>query len=248
MIERDSSFAPAHLALGESYEQQGDWKAAAQFFLKATQADPHYPLAYYKTAVALRKAGDEAAARNYFGAFLQVESPLLRTGNRAKEARDAVSKALPSDGGNVVVPPLTGVSLDEAQDRLSHAGLKRGRVHFENSDASKNFIIRQEPQAGTKVNPGTKVDLWRSSGPSLPVEVPSVVGLKSWQASLALGFRGLRMREQEVESDTEKGKIVSQDPPAGAHAVQQSEIVVYVSSGGSGAGATGILVPQCSGS
>src|SRR5205823_4097639 len=153
VIERDSSFAPAHLALGESYEQQGDWKAAAQFFLKATQADPHYPLAYYKTAVALRKAGDEAAARNYFGAFL----------------------------------------------------------HFENSDASKNFIIRQEPQAGTKVNPGTKVDLWRSSGPSLPVEVPSVVGLKSWQASLGLGFRGLRMREQEVESDTEKGKIVSQD-------------------------------------
>src|SRR5204863_332716 len=34
----------------------------------------------------------------------------------------------------------------------------------------------------------------------------------------------------------------ARDPPARTHAVQQAEIVAYVSSGGSGAGATGILL------
>jgi len=239
------SFAPAQLAMGESYDQQDDWKAAAQYFLQATQADPEYPLAYYKTAVAFKRLGDTSVARNYFAVFLKVESPLLRGGNRAKEAQDAISSPLspppPLEG---TVPSLTGVSVNEAVDRLNHAGLQKGRVRNEHSDAPRDSVVRQQPVAGTKVSLGARVDLWRSSGPNPPVDVPSVVDMKPWQAQLALAVLGLGMREQQVESGVEKGKIVRQDPPAGARAMRGTEIVVDVSSGGSGIDTGLVAVPR----
>jgi tetratricopeptide (TPR) repeat protein len=250
VLERDPSFSPAHTAWGDSYGQQGDWKAAAQFYRRATQADPGYPLAYYKTAVALQRLGDAALARNYFSAFLKTESPLMLNGNRAKVSRDAVGappsaspppredegmrgKAGPRPG-MVMVPSVTGVSLDEAEDRLGHAGLKKGHVRTEKSDAPNGTVFRQQPAAGAEARSDSKVDLWRSSGPLKEVNVPSVVGSKALAASFVLGLYGLRMREQPTESSVERGKIVRQDPPAGARVMQETEIVVYVSSGGAG--------------
>jgi tetratricopeptide (TPR) repeat protein len=256
VIERDPSFASAHTAWGDSYRQQGDWKTAAQYYRRATQADPGYPLAYYKTAVALQKLGDSALARNYFSAFLKTESPLMLNGNRAKEAKDAVApppstKKNESKGdktdtatGTVMVPSVTGVSVDEAEDRLHHAGLKKGRVRTEKSDAPNGSIIRQKPASGAEVKSDSKVDLWRSTGPLREVTVPNVVGMKTFPASIVLGLSDLRMRQQETESSVEKGKIVRQDPPAGARVMQEAEIVVYVSSGGAGAQEDLVIVPN----
>lgn len=248
VLERDPSFAPAHIAWGESYEQQGDWKAAAQYFRRATQADPGYPPAYYKSAVALQKLGDTALARNYFSAFLQVESPLLRNGNRAKEAKDSIGAPPPQKGSGesstVTVPPVTGVSEDEAEDLLGHAGLQKGRVQFEHADAPRNTVVRQQPGAGAQVKPGTKVNLWRSSGPLKMTYVPNVVGLKTWQAALTLGFLALRMREQQVDSDAEKGKIVNQEPANGARVMQDTDVVVYVSSGSGRPDTDQVTVPE----
>ncbi len=246
-LKQSPKFAPTHEALGESYEQQGDWKAAAQSYLQATEADPEYPLAYYKAGVALEKVGAAGVARNYFGAFLRIESPLLRNGKRADQARRVLSStgAVASlTGDSIKVPPVVGTSVDDAEDRLKHAGLKKGHVRLEDSSAPRGFIVRQEPKAGDIVKTGTKVDLWRSSGPSAPVIVPSVAGMKSWQAGLALGLLGLRYREEQADSSYEKGKIFRQDPTEGTSVPKGTEITVYVSTGGGESGNDFVTVPR----
>ncbi len=250
VLKREPKFAPAHEALGESYEQQEDWKAAAQSYLRATEADPEYPLAYYKAGTALEKIGSAGVARNYFGTFLRIESPLLRSGRRVDQARRALSSAAgvaPPRGDSVTVPPVVGTSINDAEDRLSHAGLKKGHVRLEDSSAPKGFIIRQQPKAGESVKAGTSVDLWRSSGPSAPVTVPSVVGMKSWQAGLALGLLGLRYREEQADSSFEKGKIFRQDPAEGASVPKGTEIAVYVSTGGADSSNEFVTVPGVTG-
>lgn len=237
VLERDPSFSPAHAAWGDTYGQQGDWKAAAQFYRRATQADPGNPLAYYQTAVALQRLGDTALARNYFSTFLKTESPLMLNGNRAKESLEAVASRNDEDSGKkprpgmAIVPSVTGVSLDEAGDRLRHAGLRKGRVRSERSDTPNRTIFRQQPAADTEVRADSRVDLWRSTGPRKEVRVPSVVGSKPLAATFVLAMSGLGMREETIESSSEKGKIVTQNPPAGARVLQDTEVVVYVSSG-----------------
>ena len=119
----------------------------------------------------------------------------------------------------------------DAERRLTDAGLRRGRLHLEHSDAPKDSIYQQEPTANAYVKPGTRVDFWLSTGPRRMVTVPSLVGMKPWQASLALAIQELTLREEKVSSKIERGKIARQDPQAGARILQGSDVVVYVSIG-----------------
>lgn len=243
VLETNPKFAPAQLALGETFEQQGDWKSASQYFQRATQSDPSFAQAYYKSGVALQKTGDKDLSRNYFSTYLISESPLLRKGKRAEVAIRAIDmKGIPDteqkpetkpeqNSDIVAVPPLSGISLREAEQVLKKAGLKKGKVHYEDSEIQKDSILRQNPEPGAGIKPGSKVELWCSNGPPQPVEVPNVVGMKSWEAMLVLGFKQLQVRSEEVNSGTEKGKIIRQDPAAGTTVMQRTEVVVYVSNG-----------------
>jgi len=61
------------------------------------------------------------------------------------------------------VPDLSGMPLDEAITLLQGSGLQRGSVIEEtNSSVAVNSIIRQKPEAGTKIREGDVVDIWVS--------------------------------------------------------------------------------------
>ncbi|GGJ88769.1 PASTA domain-containing protein [Deinococcus aquiradiocola] len=82
------------------------------------------------------------------------------------------------------LPPLTGLSFDDARDLVRRAGLVVNRVTRQNSSARENTVLSQTPAAYTKVDVGSPVTLTVASvafaGPSqsagaLPLPPPVYV-------------------------------------------------------------------------
>lgn len=67
------------------------------------------------------------------------------------------------------VPDLIGRTLDEARVALSRQRLELGEVWKRRSRYKADTIVGQEPSPGTKVPPGTVVDLELSGGPEFGV-------------------------------------------------------------------------------
>ncbi len=66
----------------------------------------------------------------------------------------------------VSVPNLVGLSIDEAVATLSEVGLVQGRVVDVNSDTyGVDVVTAQSQPVGTKVEPGTAIDVEKSIGP-----------------------------------------------------------------------------------
>lgn len=68
------------------------------------------------------------------------------------------------------VPDLANMPLDEAITLLQGSGLQKGSVISETSTTVQaNHVIRQKPEAGTKIREGDVVDIWVSgSGGAAP--------------------------------------------------------------------------------
>ena len=93
-------------------------------------------------------------------------------------------------GAAVIVPDLVGVQIDEAKSQLDAAELPYTQTTRANPDVPKGEIISQTPDGGTRVTPGTKIDLVVSSGAPL-VEVPSLVYQTAEAAQTKLEELGL---------------------------------------------------------
>jgi len=116
------------------------------------------------------------------------------------------------------IPDLAGHTLPQAQRILSEAGLTPGPVTRIHSNAHpREAIIAQDPPAGASALRGTTVRLLQSLGPWEDVMImPDLVGrdmvtamnlVRELQVEARVGF------EREV---SRRGRVVAQDPPAGA--------------------------------
>jgi len=134
----------------------------------------------------------------------------------------------------IVVPDVTGMTVDKAQDALEDAGLKLGKVTTKNSDDVKeDLVISQSPKAKSEADEGTKVSIVISKGPkdSL-IEEPDVVGKTQKEAKSALEKAGFKVEVKGTySSDVEKGKVVSQSPSAGSKLAKGETIIIVVSDG-----------------
>jgi beta-lactam-binding protein with PASTA domain len=65
----------------------------------------------------------------------------------------------------VNVPPLVGLSVDEAQERLNDVGLELGRVEVVTGSYTQAAIMRQDPRPGKSVSLGAAVNV--VSGPAV---------------------------------------------------------------------------------
>jgi serine/threonine protein kinase len=63
------------------------------------------------------------------------------------------------------MPSLVGLMLTEAEAMLEKHGLKPGKINNEPSYFTQGAVFRQHPfQAGSQVSPGTRIEMWVSSG------------------------------------------------------------------------------------
>jgi eukaryotic-like serine/threonine-protein kinase len=133
----------------------------------------------------------------------------------------------------VAVPSVVGDSLATATTALHNAGFNVNPT-YEDSNATQNQVIHQNPAPGSKEPKGSTVDVTVSNGPP-QVSVPDVVGYTSQQAIQTLEGAGFKVSQQTLSvSDPSQNNIVQQQSPAGGLQATKGGIVtitVGVSSG-----------------
>jgi beta-lactam-binding protein with PASTA domain len=118
----------------------------------------------------------------------------------------------------VVMPDLTGKTLDEAKKTLNGAKMALGPVagKFDES-APAGTVLGQAPRSGNPVKHGTPVGLTVSRGPH-PIPVPDVRGQEQGAAVDALEAAGLKAAvspEPVNDPKVPEGSVVAQDPASG---------------------------------
>ncbi len=129
----------------------------------------------------------------------------------------------------VVVPDVTGLSVDRAKELLKKAGLNAEVTEEESETVEKGKVIRQSPSPGDSIAKGDKVLLVVSSGPAV-VTVPNVVGKDSLSARNQLQGLGLEVIIENVDvfDETQVGKVVQQSPDAGSRVLKGSRVTIWV--------------------
>jgi serine/threonine-protein kinase len=145
---------------------------------------------------------------------------------------DVVTLTVSKGPETVQVPDLQGVPLGDAKDRLRKAGLEPGLVTRAFSDEIPNGrVMGTDPETGSERRSGAVVALTVSRG--VPVEVPRVTDLSPGDATAALEAAGLQVRiaQQQVNSDSDKGRVARQSPAAGKQAAEGDTITLTISRG-----------------
>ena len=114
------------------------------------------------------------------------------------------------------LPKLTGITVDEAQDRILNAKMTFGEATDKYSETvPEGIVIASDPKGGTSQRFGTIVDLVVSKG-RRPIPVDSWVGKSADDAEQALKKSGLKVDvSQQYSSSVAAGVVISQDPKTG---------------------------------
>jgi len=131
----------------------------------------------------------------------------------------------------VTMIAVTGMSLDDARDKLYDLGLEVTAEYEASATVEKGQVLKQDIAEGQTVAAGSQVQLTVSSGKD-GVSVPDVTNLSEAEARVTLEKEGFSMVKDESASDTvEKGNVVSQNPGAGESVEKGSTITVIISTG-----------------
>jgi len=116
----------------------------------------------------------------------------------------------------VVVPPLSGKTVNEATSLLGGAGLNLKVEEARRVDAAvpAGRIINQDPPAGFKTRRERSVKVWVSAGPRA-TSVPALLGESERTALLRAQQDGLQLASiAEIRSaDYPVGTVIAQNPP-----------------------------------
>jgi len=106
---------------------------------------------------------------------------------------DTVVTLTVSDGpAPVIIPDLTGMTLEEAQAALEADGLVAAVERGRSDDVKKRQVFKQDPEADADGFRLDTVTIWVSDGPTL-VEVPDVRGLEFKEARSILQKAGFKV-------------------------------------------------------
>lgn len=129
-----------------------------------------------------------------------------------------------SGPSSVEVPDLTGRTAKEAEQMLSGLGLSLDTTSVDDASQKKDRIVSQEPAAGQKVAPKSRVRVNVASG---FVVMPNVVG-KSQDAAIAelnaAGVTRVVIDAAQPSSQYAPGTIMSQSSPANTRIETESTV------------------------
>ena len=127
----------------------------------------------------------------------------------------------------VIVPDLVGQPADVAAVVLGKPGLGLGDRRRQESDAAAGTVIAQSPVAGTRVKPGTNVDVTIATSalvavPDLTGETPRDAARLLRRAQLGLG------QERQRESEARPGTVIRQSPAPGTRVPRETLVNILV--------------------
>jgi serine/threonine-protein kinase len=130
------------------------------------------------------------------------------------------------------VPDLEGLTRDQAEAALAEVQLELGRVEEKFSETvDQGLVVKQGEEPGTRLRPGTAVDLVVSKGRK-PIGVGDWVGKDADQAQRVLERKGLVVdrSQEQYDDDVPAGAVIAQTPPGGT--LYRGETVTLVVSQG----------------
>jgi beta-lactam-binding protein with PASTA domain len=149
-------------------------------------------------------------------------------GGRAPGASDRSDyPTLPPQRQDVIVPNLIGQTAETASAVLAKPGLSLGDRRRQDSEAPVGTVIAQTPVAGTRVHPGTSIDV-TIAVPAL-VAVPDLTGETPLQAARLLRRSQLALgQERQRESQAPAGTVIRQSPAAGTRVPRETLVNVLI--------------------
>ena len=157
---------------------------------------------------------------------------------KTKVKKNSTVNLVISQGREVKVPDLSGMTLEQAEEKLKELDLALGKTNTEYSDSvAKDKIIDQDPREKEKVQAGSEVDVTVSLGKEEPetknVTIPNFVGSYEEDAISTARENNLVVNkiDYEYSDDYEKGIVISQSIPKGTQVAEQTSIDFVVSNG-----------------
>ncbi|HEX2148889.1 MAG TPA: Stk1 family PASTA domain-containing Ser/Thr kinase [Actinomycetota bacterium] len=171
-------------------------------------------------------------ARRQPSSDLPALSVISQDPEDGRKVADGAEVALVISQGpdEVDVPSLTGLTREEAEQRLTEAGLVAGEVTNEPSETvPEGRLISQNPSTG-RIEKGEPVSFVISTGRRM-VEVPVVTGLSEEEASAKLVDEGLAAQIQTGCDPTKPANQVTvQEPASGEQVPEKTEVTLTVNS------------------
>jgi serine/threonine-protein kinase len=132
--------------------------------------------------------------------------------------------------GGVGVPYLIDLRETQAVGQVIDAGLEPNVIREANEETEEGFVFRQDPEFGEKVDAGSQVDIYVSTGPPT-AEVPDVVGQTRDDAVAALARAGFEANVVPIFSDKQENTVTAQSPAAGEVVEVGTRVRINVSQG-----------------
>jgi serine/threonine-protein kinase len=130
----------------------------------------------------------------------------------------------------VAVPDVVDLKQADAVQAIEDVGLVASVETQPDDEVRKGLVISQNPDADTRVDLGSTVDLVVSEGKP-QVTVKSVIGERKNAAKQILEDQGLEVVLEVRDSDETPNTVVETDPPAGTSVAVGSTVTVYYSAG-----------------
>lgn len=146
---------------------------------------------------------------------------------------ESTSTPTPATTETVVLPPVVGLLLKDAQDTL-YSKSETLNVTFdeEYSDTyEKGMVVSQYPAAGAEVASDADIKLVTSLGPK-PFQVPNVYNLTDSQAVTMLQEAGLVVQhEYDYSDEIEEGRVIKTTPTREEQVIKGDTVTVIISNG-----------------
>ena len=140
----------------------------------------------------------------------------------------------PSKAEQVTVPEFNAMTTQaRAEEQLNALGLKLRKMDDTKSTEPEGTFTRQDPAGGAKVDKGSTVRVWFSTGPK-SAKIPDVKGYTQEQARKTLTDAGFKVSDSVTPEDSatvERGKVTRTNPAAGMALDQGQEVTLFVSNG-----------------
>lgn len=154
----------------------------------------------------------------------KVISQTPASGESVKE-NHPVHLVVSKGAGDLTVPDLSGLSVDQAKQRLKDMGLVLGKITTqEDSSKPDGVIISQSPSADGKINKGQLVDVVVNKLSPKKVTVPSLIGMTLKDARDALS--SLEISLASINGSTDESSIVTEQSVAAGKDIEQGGSIV----------------------
>ena len=130
------------------------------------------------------------------------------------------------------VPDVTGMSLGKAEQTLSEAGFRIGKVSRRHEEGGKNgAVLSQSPKGMDKAPKGTAIDLVVNEGDK---DVPNIIGKNVDEAKGMLEQAGLKLGEIKKVNDAsaKKNVVLACNPGVGSKLNEGAAVSITVAAGG----------------